>query len=203
MRNIMFLRQSPDRAAMRYLSKNNSNIARPRLLKRMFPDATILVPFRDPYQHATSLVRQHRIFLDLHRKDPFASEYMRSIGHFDFGENLRPINFDGWFDRRCEKSADSLVFWLEYWVACYRHLLSQGEGILYFIDYDQLCRSPEQGLARLAEIIDCRDTPKLLAYAGVIRANPPRDVDMTGVPSELREKIAAVRNQLIGSALAF
>jgi hypothetical protein len=203
MRKIMFLRQNPAAGTMRYLSKNNSNIARPRLLKRMFPDAIIVVPFREPYQHATSLLRQHRNFLDLHRKDPFASKYMRSIGHFDFGENLRPIDFDGWFDRRHEKNADSLAFWLEYWVACYRHLLSQGEGILRFVDYDRLCRFPEQGLSRLAEIIDCRDASKLLAYAGTIRANPPRDLDKTGLSSELHEKVATVRHRLIESALAF
>jgi hypothetical protein len=203
MRKIMLLRQNPDGAAMRYLSKNNSNIARLRLLKRMFPDAILLVPFRDPYQHATSLLRQHRTFLELQRKDPFISEYMRSIGHFDFGENLRPIDFDGWFESRQERNADSLAFWLEYWVACYQYLLSQGEGTLCFIDYDRLCRSPGQGLCRLAEVVDCREAGKLLAYAGVIRANPPREIDMTGLSAELQGKIATVRNQVIESALAF
>ena len=47
----------------RYLSKNNGNIARLSLLTKMFPMATVVVPFRDPFEHAASLHRQHLNFL--------------------------------------------------------------------------------------------------------------------------------------------
>ncbi len=32
----------------------------------------------------------------MHARDPFARRYMEAIGHYDFGANLRPIDFDGW-----------------------------------------------------------------------------------------------------------
>ena len=113
------------------------------------------------------------------------------------------IDFDGWFDRRHEKSPDSLGFWLEYWAACYRHLLSQGGEIVRFINYDALCQAPERGLRALAEIIECREAPKVLANTCGIRASARRDVDTTGLSSELEEEVATVRDQLIKAAPAF
>ena len=40
----------------RYLSKNNNNILRLPALARAFPQALILIPFRDPLTHAASLL---------------------------------------------------------------------------------------------------------------------------------------------------
>ena len=115
LRKITLVRRGDAAASARYLSKNNLNISRTALLRRLFPDAIIVVPFREPMQHAESLLKQHRNFLGIHAEDRFASEYMRAIGHFDFGENLRPVDFDGWFERRQTEQTDVLAFWLEYW----------------------------------------------------------------------------------------
>lgn len=40
---------------------------------------------------------------------------MRGIGYFDFGQNLRPIDFDNWLDNSVSKETERLIFWLEYW----------------------------------------------------------------------------------------
>jgi hypothetical protein len=188
MRKIIFVRRGGDAPSARYLSKNNLNIARTAVLRRLFPDALIVVPFREPLQHALSLLRQHRNFLEIHKKDRFASEYMRAIGHYEFGDNLRPVDFDGWFDRRESKESDSLAFWLEYWAAGYRHLLGRGADSIRFIDYDALCENPEQGLALVADAIGSRDPETLLAAAKTIHAAKPRAVDVAAVsPAILRE----------------
>src|SRR5690606_32311264 len=100
-------------------SKNNLNIARTGWLLEHFPDARIIVPFREPTEHAASLLRQHKNFLARHRDDPFTLEYMTAIGHFDFGENLRPINFNDWLATAAELDPTTLDFWLAYWVAAY------------------------------------------------------------------------------------
>lgn len=167
MRKIVYVRRGEGGAA-RYISKNNLNIARTSLLRKLFPDVVILVPFREPLQHAQSLLKQHRNFLDIHRKDPFASEYMRAIGHYDFGENLRPVDFDDWLDRRESEKADSLGFWLEYWTAAYSHLLDQNDADIHFLDYDAMCAQPERGLRLAAELIRCREPAALLAAASQI-----------------------------------
>ena len=58
-RKLMALRGS---GSARYVSKNNANIARIPLIARLFPDAIILVPFRNPMDHAGSLLRTHLLF---------------------------------------------------------------------------------------------------------------------------------------------
>lgn len=70
-----------------------------------------------------------RDFLRIHDEDTFACEYMRGIGHYDFGANLCSIDFAGWIDVRQSRDAESLAFWLEYWVATYRHLLTERDDL--------------------------------------------------------------------------
>ena len=48
----------------RYLSKNNQNIRRLELISEIFPNSKILIPFRDPIQHANSLLTQHKKFIE-------------------------------------------------------------------------------------------------------------------------------------------
>jgi hypothetical protein len=195
MRKVMLVRRGPDAPTTRYLSKNNLNIARTALLRKLFPDAVIVVPFREPLQHVASLLKQHRNFLDIHKGDRFASDYMRAIGHYEFGDNLRPVDFDGWFDRRRSNDAESLAFWLEYWATGYRHLLGQDID-LRFIDYDALCENPEQGLRRLADAVECREPDTLLAAAANIHAARARNVDVAAVPQSLLDEVDSVYSEL-------
>jgi hypothetical protein len=109
----------------------------------------ILTPFRSPIEHARSLLRQHLNFLDIHRSEAFARDYMRSIGHLDFGANLKPVNFGGWMDRP-RPAADTLDFWLTYWCAAFEHLLAHRSARMHFISYERLCAEPVQGLFRVA-----------------------------------------------------
>ncbi len=139
MRKIIYVRRAERAEGVRYVSKNNLNIARVPLLSQMFGDGTIVVPLRSPLAHASSLLEQHRQFLALHARDPFASRYMRAIGHFDFGAHLRPMDFDGWYDGRVSRDAQTMGFWLEYWVATYRHLLTADAALIHLVDYDRLC----------------------------------------------------------------
>ncbi len=187
MRKIILLRSGQDTHGMRYVSKNNLNIARIPTLRRLFPDSVIVVPFREPLHHAASLLNQHRNFLKIHQEDPFACEYMRAIGHYDFGKNLRPIDFEGWFHKRQSQDAESLAFWLEYWVATYRHLLTRKED-LFFLSYEALCEAPEAGLRRLAETIGSKIGDAYMSVAATVRPARMREVDTGAVaPSLIKE----------------
>ena len=134
----------------RYMSKNNMNVARIPFLRHLYPQADILVPFRDPVQQASSLLRQHRQFLEMHEADPFSQQYMRGIGHYDFGANFLPIDFDHWIDRDRRKDALSLSFWLEYWQVTYSHILRVTDGNVRLISFDQMTRNPESSLGSIA-----------------------------------------------------
>jgi len=196
LRKIIIVRRGQQNPTARYLSKNNLNIARTALLRRLFPDAVVVVPFRNPVQHAASLLKQHRNFLRIHKEEPFASEYMQAIGHYDFGENLRPIDFDGWFDRRQSENADCLTFWLEYWTAVYRHLLECHADGVHFADYDAICENPERGLQALAEAIGCRETEGMLSRARKIHAARTSKVDTGGVPCAVLREAGRVHAEL-------
>ena len=94
-KKIIALRRTEGEKLPRYISKNNLNVARLGCLPKVLPGTKIIVPFRDPLQHAYSLLKQHIGFLETHRDDEFTRIYMEGIGHYDFGENFRPVNFGG------------------------------------------------------------------------------------------------------------
>ncbi|NEP86713.1 MAG: sulfotransferase [Okeania sp. SIO2C2] len=196
MRKIIMLRKQVDAEGVRYVSKNNLNIARTKLLNQLFPDSIMIIPFRDPFNHTASLLKQHRNFLRIHQEDSFASDYMRAIGHYDFGKNLCPVDFDSWFDKRESKEADSLAFWLEYWVASYRHLLAQRSNFLNFLNYDAFCENPEHGLRILAEVVDSSHPETLMASATSIHHPRPKDIDTSMVSSSLLEEVNLIYEQL-------
>ena len=147
-RKIVALRCADRAAGGRYLSKNNANIARIDYLAAAMPDASILVPFRRPLDHAASLLRQHRNFQARHQRDRFAARYMADIGHFEFGELHRPILFPGFADARRGLSPDGIDYWLAYWIAAFRHLHSKRD-CLTLVSYDGLCVGGEAGILDL------------------------------------------------------
>ncbi|HKK07764.1 MAG TPA: hypothetical protein VKA44_02650 [Gemmatimonadota bacterium] len=170
----------------RYLSKNNLNIARladpPSPLRR----GTVLVPVREPLQHAASLRRQHLRFRALQEEDPFLREYMESIGHHEFGKSLKPVDFEGWLERSTRAPEDP-AFWLEYWVATFRRLLDRAPPNAVFLSYERLTSSPEDALERLAGVVDV-EAGRLTSQAG--RLHPPRShpVERDGLPGALLEE---------------
>lgn len=184
----------------RYVSKNNLNIARIAWLTANLPDAQILVPFRAPLQHAASLLRQHRNFLRIHASDAFARRYMAAIGHFDFGANLRPIDFDGWL-KQVDAAPTTLTFWLRYWIACYGHLLQEDDPRVRFLDFDGLCRSPGRTLAAVTEFLQVPDPARLIAGQERVHSPRPHDVDTSTVPADVLDAAAQVHTRLTARAL--
>ena len=67
---------------------------------------------------------------------------MAAIGHYDFGENLKPINFDQWLSKseyqQCYEDKQSMEFWLSYWVESYQYLLNNASQNSYFISLSLL-----------------------------------------------------------------
>ncbi len=200
MKKIILLRRKAGMSENRYISKNNLNIARVQLLRKMFPDSVIVVPFRHPLQHVTSLLLQHRNFLKIHGEDPFARDYMRDIGHFDFGENLCPVDFDGWLERQPPSNAKDLSFWLEYWVATYKHLLGE-KGDIIFINYEELCVHPAIILKRLAQAVGCENMDGVLAVAKTIHSPREREVETENLSEALVEEAVTIHSSLLELSL--
>ncbi|WP_052249805.1 sulfotransferase [Tateyamaria sp. ANG-S1] len=157
--------------AARYISKNNANIARLELLEQVFPDASIVVPIRNPRAQVKSLMTQHLRFAELHAREPFARRYMEGIGHFEFGEALRPIAFGA--PRADALGADHVDFWLRYWIDAYQHVLATAGPQTVFVDHDALCTEPGALLPELASAIGLQDPDDIATMAGILRAPRP------------------------------
>ena len=196
LQKIIFLRRPDSDGLTRYVSKNNANIARTKILNRLYPNSTIIVPFRNPLHHASSLLQQHLNFLKIHQSDPFAAEYMQAIGHYDFGQNLRPIDFTSWYDQRAAQDAKSLAFWLEYWLATYQYLLQENVGQINFFNYDRLCENPQSGLNCLAEIVKSNDPDSLISFAEQIRFPRNKEINTNDLSDSLLKKVNLVFAQL-------
>lgn len=173
---VITLRGLDGKPARRYVSKNNGNVARVPALLEILPEATVLLLFRDPLQHAHSLHEQHLRFCALHDGNKFARRYMRDIGHFDFGRNLLPIDFDGWFGDRPIAAAEQLSFWLEYWTVSYRHLLRVARHPrVTFVAFEDL---PEVACQdRIANLLSIADRAEFRSRAALLRAQRMLAVD--------------------------
>lgn len=191
MLKIVELRRSGGGA--RYVSKNNVNVARLGWLAAHFPDATIIVLYREPIQQAASLLRQHCRFSEMHASDPFSRAYMKGLGHLEFGENLRPIDFDGWIDRSPYRDPFRIEFWLTYWIAAYRQIRSTISTQIIFLGYDSFCGQPDQQLAYLTSQLALADGT--LARGDVTKLDD-RPVDLDGVDRHLIEEAQALFAEL-------
>lgn len=172
-------------ADLRYLSKNNANISRVAAIRRLFPDASVLVCFRHPFTHCRSLAAQHERFLAMHEDDPFARDYMRWIGHYDFGSNFRPIDFNRDGFRRPETAEPA--FWLRYWINAYRQFETvDPDGPMMPLCYDDLIAGPDAALAQIANAVDLESD--LSSAAGRIRQPKVSEPRHPEAPAELIEE---------------
>jgi len=182
MRKIILLRGETE-ALQRYISKNNFNIARIEYISNTFPDATILIPFRSPIQHASSLLRQHLNFLKIHKQDKFARKYMNDTGHFDFGENLRPINYDHWLSSNTLSNSNDLSFWLVYWINTYKYLVNHASEKVKFFSFDLLCEDPKTGLEQLGQKINIKNQEAL--FRNIDRIKAPKHFVIDGIDQDI------------------
>jgi hypothetical protein len=141
---------------LRYLSKNNNNILRLNALLQKFPLASVIVPFRDPLQHAISLLTQHHNFCEIQREDKFTLDYMTWVGHHEFGLNQKPfyLEDDATFQRMMAYNKDDINFWLLTWLQYYSYIQSHFAGKVILFCYENFCREPRAVLDSLSQKID-------------------------------------------------
>ena len=136
----------------RYLCKDNNNILRLGAIRRAFPEAVILVPFRDPFSHAESLRRQHAGFCELQARDRFARQYMTWLAHHEFGLGHRRFRFDP--AAPAGAGPESPGYWLSLWIETYAWLERTRPESAHFVCYEDLCSNPDvwAAIARIAEV---------------------------------------------------
>jgi hypothetical protein len=193
MQKVVAVREKDTGGPLRYLSKNNLNIARLADPPAPLRQGTIVIPVREPVQQAASMLRQHQRFLKIHEEDDFVREYMEAIGHHEFGKGLRPVNFDDWLEEAADPS--TLTFWVQYWVAAYRSVLEHAGDSTVLLSYAHLTDDPTVTLAELSERIDISDD-SLVSQADQVRPPREHEVDQADVSDALLEEAADLYDQL-------
>lgn len=151
-RYIGALLASNESLSVRYLCKNNNNVLRLDGIYAAFPNAVILVPFRDPLQHANSLLKQHENFCSLQLQNKFVLSYMTWLGHHEFGRDHRPFLFPN--SERNPYSPSTLDYWLFLWQSTYCWLEEKSPSGVFFVCYEDLCTNSKVWNS-IAEIADC------------------------------------------------
>lgn len=153
-----------------YLAKNNNHLLRAESLHKLDKEAGIttitVIPFREPFAQAASLMNQHHHLSALQTEDGFTRDYMDLLVHHEFGLSLKVQVFD---DLSMEniKSFDpeNISFWLEVWHIFYEKVLSlyqEVEGV-YFFSYDQFVENPQKSLQKLFTVLEiATDQPSLI-----------------------------------------
>ena len=159
---------------LRYLAKNNNNLLRIASLKRAFPEAIILVPFRNPLDHAKSLMAQHQRFLKTHQEDPFSLKYMNWLGHHEFGANLKPFRFNNDAMPRCPDETADFSYWVRYWSCVYENVLNDHAQDIVLFDYDRFCRQPAVCLEELAPVLQL-DKEQLEPFFSKVQSSTRHD----------------------------
>ena len=204
----------------RYLSKNHANLARLPLLARLFPDAALLVPFRAPLAQAASLLRTHLAFERIHAAEPFSRRYMRDLGHYEFGANLKPLTFGGRparggpngaaeappapGPRPLREDARTPDYWLRCWRDAYAEALRGPAGRIAFSDYDRCCAASGPALRRLADRlgIPAPEADRLAADSLRFRApNPPPDDFAARASPSLVGEARAIHRELVSRSV--
>ncbi|GAB5467240.1 MAG: sulfotransferase [Rhodospirillales bacterium] len=174
----------------RYLSKNNNNLLRLGAIRQAFPQALILIPFRQPLAQAASLLRQHRNFLDLQAADRFARAYMTWLAHHEFGRDHRPFRFDETQPRADSLyDTDGLDYWLEGWCRAYDWLARCAPEDAVFVCYEDLCDGPSVP-DRLADLAGLPTLGGAGAFvAGAVSDEAARDSALAARARDLYERL--------------
>jgi hypothetical protein len=140
----------------RYLSKNNNNVLRFEYLQQIFPESRIIIPFREPSQHAVSLLNQHKHFSKVQSEDKFSLDYMNWLGHFEFGLNQKPfyLNDEETFAAMARYDKMNINFWLLNWKNYYKYVNDQCPENSVFFNYEKFCLEPASVLTRLFSKLD-------------------------------------------------
>jgi hypothetical protein len=187
----------------RYLSKNNNNLLRLDALSRAFPNADIVIPFRNPYDHAASLLQQHQRFCTMHRDDRFALRYMNWLGHFEFGANQRPLDFGAVATLAHAGAPTAIDYWIAYWTQVYSAVLERAPDAMLFLDFDALCERPDLVLKALATGLKL-DHTALVQRAGEIgpaKHYAGAEAGNGALLARAADVYEALRSRAVGAAL--
>jgi hypothetical protein len=138
-----------------YLAKNNNFLLRYHSIREFNPSFVMVIMFRDPLTHASSLLDKHLSFSKLQAEDPFVLDYMNWLGHHEFGLNHIPFDF-GNNNELSSLSKNSINYWLHIWINYYEYALSAKHKNTVYICYEEYCQNPIKAIGTVFEKLDLK-----------------------------------------------
>ena len=146
----------------RYLAKNNYNITRLEYLLRLFPTSKFLLIIRNPVDHIASLIKQTRLFIKMEQEIPILKEWMRIVGHHEFGHHQVCINVGNTelvrnIRKLWSNNKSYVQGWAYYWASIYKFvadLLDRNRKLknsTLIVRYDDLCETPAKIIDKILE----------------------------------------------------
>ena len=176
---VMKSRGRQDRGERRYLAKNNNHIMRLSSLLDHFSTGYAVIPIREPLAHANSLLKQHQRWVRRHRQDAFALDYMKWLGHLEFGSAHVPFSFS---EDAIEGDPNTLEYWVCRWIDAYDHLSKIESNRVLWVDYQRLTSEPRNVLTKLFTRLELQISPHDLEKM-CASVNPERPLSLLPPPS--------------------
>jgi len=179
-----------------FLAKNNNLVLRLKSLRSYSNNFKVVLMFRNPVDHAKSLLNQHLNFIKQQQEDPFTLKYMDWLGHHEFGLNQKYFDLGGSIDfAQYDKS--ELSYWLLSWLNYYEYLIQQlpDENII-LIEYQDLLQSPNELKEQLSKKLDVQlKSEHVTSFKSVAYVNDI-DSDISQLKSEYQQRIHMVFEKL-------
>lgn len=188
------------RSRQRYMAKNNYHVTRIEYLLKLFPDARIIIPIRDPVQQVASLIKQHRLFSQENVEDSRVSRQLQLSGHYEFGPLRCPIIVDESRRAHYGQDLEEVAWYANQWADVYGflHKRMKENQILakacLVVRYEETCSQTKKSLDRLFAHLGLDDewAEKIIeAYAPTISAPDYYQSSFTAPQQELIQKLTS------------
>lgn len=185
-----------------YLSKNNNHLLRAGSLHRLDADSGLrtrtIIPFREPYAQAKSLLEQHNTLSTLQTGNDFALDYMDFLVHHEFGLHIKTLCVGSPLETPVsEADPSSVQYWLDVWHHFYRAAFERyrQEPEFCFFCYEKYLEKPRESLLSLREFIGI--TPEQLESLEFKKWNRTRST----AEAELTAEVAALYEEMAEGAI--
>jgi hypothetical protein len=173
-----------------FLTKNNNHILRLRQLIET-QKFKILVTFREPLIHASSLLNQHIIHSKLQESDSFSLKYMNYLGHHEFGSNHKFFLFEK--PRIDASKYTGNNYWLAQWINYYHYILELIERLqndkFLLVPFNDWCEKKPKLIEKIEKYINLSINDK--------STYRPKDKDFFLVDQNLSEIANDIFNKLL------
>ncbi len=179
----------------KYVSKNNNNILRIQSLRKI-EGHKIIILFRDPLSHASSLLKLHKRFTKEQEGDPFSLQYFDYLGHHEFGLHHKPFLLTETFEeQRREHPLDDLNYWLCVWHNYYSFVLQQITESDIILCFEDLITKPDETYKTLSERLELKTT-----FPSVAK-HKPSEYTVEGTDNKLLSECLKVYGELLAKRI--